>query len=39
MRAGWWAKSHHPTLTLSHKDDGCAAVFSIPLPLGEGGEF
>ncbi len=26
----------HPTLTLSRKDDGCAAVRSSPLPAGEG---
>ena len=39
MRVGWWAKSHQPTLTLSHKDDGCAAVCSSPLPTGEGRHF
>ena len=33
MRVGRWANSHHLPLTLSHKNDGFAAVCSSPLPL------
>lgn len=35
-RSSGEAAPGHPTLTLSPKDDGCAAVCSSPLPAGEG---